>query len=203
MHLLPSAQVAMLVQAGLHCNISTHCCSVLCIHSSVMTPLAGLQQGHLASNCIKVHLVGTWHNWEYYSRKVFSNKNWTITDRSWNTVIFPCTIKSRRWQAITEEVDKGCSEFYVTVGTVIRTADILTHSRLNVLAVYLSQPSGRLWLYAGLIGSNNPRWLTAEWVNGWMSFFWYWLIQVVPDKEPLNGCVCLLAFLLEKFINSS
>jgi len=203
MHLLPSAQVAMLVQAGLHCNISTQCCSVLCIHSSVMTPLAGLQQGHLASNCLKVHLVGTWHNWEYYSRKVFSNKNWTITDRSWNTVIFPCTIKSRRWQAIMEEVDKGCSEFYVTVGTVIRTADILTHSRLNALAVYLSQPSGRLWLYAGLIGSNNPRWLTAEWVNGWMSFFWYWLIQVVPDKEPLNGCVCLLAFLLEKFINSS
>jgi len=35
------------------------------------------------------------------------------------SVIFPCTIKSRRWQAIREEADKGCSEFCVTVGTVI------------------------------------------------------------------------------------
>jgi len=31
------------------------------------------------------------------------------------SVIFPCTIKSRRWQAMMEEVDKGCSEFCVTV----------------------------------------------------------------------------------------
>ena len=23
--------------------------------------------------------------------------------------------------------------------------------------------------------------------------FWYWLIQVVPDKGPLNGCVCVSA----------
>jgi len=22
--------------------------------------------------------------------------------------------------------------------------------------------------------------------------FWYWLIRVVPDKWPLNGCVCVL-----------
>ena len=22
--------------------------------------------------------------------------------------------------------------------------------------------------------------------------FWYWLTQVVPDKRPLNGCVCVL-----------
>ena len=21
--------------------------------------------------------------------------------------------------------------------------------------------------------------------------FWYWLTHVVPDKEPLNGCVCV------------
>jgi len=21
--------------------------------------------------------------------------------------------------------------------------------------------------------------------------FWYWLTQVVPDKGPLNGCVCV------------
>ena len=35
------------------------------------------------------------------------------------SVIFPCTTKSRRWQAVMEEVDKGCSEFCITVGTVI------------------------------------------------------------------------------------
>ena len=23
--------------------------------------------------------------------------------------------------------------------------------------------------------------------------FWYWLTWVVPDKEPLNGCVCVRA----------
>jgi len=27
------------------------------------------------------------------------------------SVLLPCTINSRRWQAIMEEVDKGCSEF--------------------------------------------------------------------------------------------
>jgi len=61
-------------------------------------------------------------------------------------------------------VDKGCSEFCVIVGTVTRTAGILIHIvgwRLKTLAVNLSQPSGQLWLYAGLIGSNNPRWLKA------------------------------------------
>ena len=61
-----------------------------------------------------------------------------------------------------EEVDKGCSKFCITVGAVIRTAGILIHSRLKVLAVNLSRPSGRLWLYAGLIGSNNPCWLKAD-----------------------------------------
>ena len=66
------------------------------------------------------------------------------------SVIFPCTIKSRRWRAVMEVVDKGCSnEFCVTVGTAASTADILIHSRLKALAVNLSQPSGRLvvcWL---------------------------------------------------------
>ena len=37
-------------------------------------------------------------------------------------VIFPCTIRSRRWSAIMEEVDKGCSEFCIIVSTVTRTA---------------------------------------------------------------------------------
>jgi len=60
-----------------------------------------------------------------------------------------------------EEVDRRCSEFCITVSTVIRTAGILIHSRLKVLAVNLSRPSGRLWLYAGLIESNSHRWLKA------------------------------------------
>jgi len=32
---------------------------------------------------------------------------------------------------------------------------------LKALAVNLSRPSGWLWLYAGFVGSNNPRWLKA------------------------------------------
>jgi len=66
-----------------------------------------------------------------------------------------------------EEVDKGCSEFCVTAGTVTRTASILIlrPSRLKALAVNLSWPSGRLRLYAGLIGSNNLRWLKADLVS--------------------------------------
>jgi len=60
------------------------------------------------------------------------------------SVIFPCFIKSRRWQSTMEEADKGCSEFCVTVGTVT----ILAHSRLKALAVNLSWPSS-------LIGSNK------------------------------------------------
>jgi len=60
------------------------------------------------------------------------------------SVVFPCTVKSRRWQAIMEEVEKGCSKFCVTVGTVTRTASILIHSRLKALAVNLSRPSSRL-----------------------------------------------------------
>ena len=78
------------------------------------------------------------------------------------SVIFPCTIKSRRWRAIMAKVCKGCSEFCVTVDTVTRTGGILIRSRLKALAVHLSWPSGRLWLYAGLIWSNNPGWLKAD-----------------------------------------
>ena len=61
------------------------------------------------------------------------------------SVIFPCTIKIGRWQAVMEEVNKGCGEFCITVGTATRTAGILIHSRLKALAVNLSRPSGRLW----------------------------------------------------------
>ena len=41
--------------------------------------------------------------------------------------------------------------------------------------VNLSRPSSRLWLYAGLTGSNNPRWLKER--NG--------------DELPRNGPCCL------------
>jgi len=43
------------------------------------------------------------------------------------SVIFPCSTKSRSWRAVMEEVDKGGSEFCVTVGTATRTAGILMH----------------------------------------------------------------------------
>ena len=65
------------------------------------------------------------------------------------SVVFSCTIKPRRWRAVMDEVGKGFSEFCVTIGTATRTAGILIHSQLKVLAVNLSWPSGRLWLYAG------------------------------------------------------
>ena len=118
------------------------------------------------------------------------------------SVIFPCTMKSRRWRAVMEEVDKGCREFCITVGTVIRTAGLLIHSRLKALAVNLSWPSGRLCLY-GLIGSVNPRWLKADLVvcvnpsssSSWVwvgeCFFWYWLTWVVPDKVVLMVVLCI------------
>jgi len=38
------------------------------------------------------------------------------------SVLFTCTIKSRRWREEMDEVNKGCSEFCVTVGIVTRTA---------------------------------------------------------------------------------
>ena len=116
-----------------------------------------------------------------------------------------------------EEADKGCSEFCVTASTVTRIVGILIHSRLKVLAVNLSRPFGWIWLYAGLAGSINPRWLQAlkrgwapmqwtllsmwfflllllphgcEWVN--VSFGTrYRLTGVVLDKGPLNDCVCV------------
>ena len=93
---------------------------------------------------------------------------------------------------LMEEVDEGCSELCVTVGTVARNASILIHSRLKALAVNVSWPSGRLWLYAGLTGSNNPRWLKAdllphgcEWVNVSSGTDPTW---VVLDKVPLYSC---------------
>ena len=48
-----------------------------------------------------------------------------------------------------EEVDKGCSEFCITVDTctATRTAGILIRSRLKALAVSLSRPTSVVyWL---------------------------------------------------------
>ena len=59
-----------------------------------------------------------------------------------------------------EEVDKGCSEFCATVGTVTRTVSILIHSQLKALALNFSAGHPvNFWLFAGLIRSNNPHWL--------------------------------------------
>ena len=97
-------------------------------------------------------------NWEGCSRKDIRHTNGLMMEVGGGTdsldgvvsrqivgasasVIFSYTIKSRRWRAIMEEIDKGCSEFYVTVGVVTRTVGILIHSRLKALAVNLSQPS--------------------------------------------------------------
>jgi len=43
---------------------------------------------------------------------------WTVGASA--SVLSPCTIKSRTWRAIMEEVHKGCSELCVTVGTATR-----------------------------------------------------------------------------------
>ena len=55
------------------------------------------------------------------------------------SVIFPGIIKSKRWRAVMEEVDKGCSKFCITVGTATRTAGILIHSQLKVLTEQASR----------------------------------------------------------------
>jgi len=73
------------------------------------------------------------------------------------------SIKSRRWRAKLEEVDKGCSEFCITVGTATRTASILIHSQLKALAVNLSWPSADSGSMLVLLAeSNNPRWLKVN-----------------------------------------
>jgi len=92
----------------------------------------------------------------------------------------------------------------------IWTASILICSRLK--AVNLSRPSGRLWLYAGLIGSNNlagskqrkgdelphngPCCLCASFVFLLMGVSWWMfpsarLTQVVSGKVLLHGRVCV------------
>jgi len=63
-----------------------------------------------------------------------------------------CVINSRRWQSVMEEVDKGYSKFCVTFVTATRSAGILIHSRLKVLAVNLSWPSGRLLCMLASLG---------------------------------------------------
>jgi len=67
---------------------------------------------------------------------------------------------------------------------------ILIHSRLKALAGNLSWPSDRLWLYAGLVRSNNPRWLKADLVvcvnpsstSSWVWVGEYLLVPAHPDR---------------------
>jgi len=87
-----------------------------------------------------------------------------------------------------------------------------SHTDPLSVAVNLNQPSGRLRLYAGLIASNNPRWLKADlvfcanpssspsWV--WVGEFWYRLTRVVPDNGPLNTYVCVCVVRLLRLLYS-
>jgi len=86
------------------------------------------QKGHLAENggVMEVGPGGTDSPDGVASRQIV---------RASASVVFPCTIKSRRWRAIMEEVDKGCKEFCVSVGTVTRTDGILIHSLRCLLCV--------------------------------------------------------------------
>jgi len=95
-------------------------------------------------------------------------------------------------------------DFCLTVGTATRTAGILIHSRLKMLGINLSPPSGWLWLQSGLMGSNNHRWLESFLSSSWVwvdeCFVWYRLTQVVPDKGLLNGCVCVTNIFTVQYI---
>ena len=123
-------------------------------------------------------------NWEGCSRKVIRHKNggWCIYSPDgmasrwiagvsasfipwWIFSTLSLHHKSRRWRAKIEDVDEGCSKFCVTVGSATVTAGILIHSQLKALAVNLSRPSGWLWLYAGLIGSDSLCWLKADLIS--------------------------------------
>ena len=159
-------------------------------------------------------------NWEGCDRKGIWHKNgvwlmWRHWRFGWGasaSVIFPCTIKSKRWWAVMEDVDKGCSELWITVGTVTSTAGILIHSRLrHWLLLWASHPAdfGCMLALLGLTALTGSK-LTllsvrilllphgGEWANvssGTGS------PQVVPDTHPfcprqraikrLCVCVCM------------
>jgi len=88
-----------------------------------------------------------------------------------------------------EEVGEGCSEFCVSVATVTRTGSILIDSQLKTLAVNLCRPSSRLWLYAGLVGSNNHHWLKADLV-----------VCVNPSSQSLRCRVTVLGKLFTPIV---
>ena len=102
-------------------------------------------------------------------------------------------------------IKDAASSVYQQVLT--RIAGILIHSRLKALAVNLNRPSGRLWLYAGLIGSNNPRRLKADLVacanlssSSTVISVRGWMLLLVPAHLTSSGqraikrlCVCSIS----------
>ena len=72
--------------------------------------------------------LGGWWRWGTDSPDGVASR-WIVGASA--SAVFPCSIKSRRWWAIMEEVDKWCSEFCITVGTATRTAGILIHGQVK------------------------------------------------------------------------
>ena len=96
------------------------------------------------------------------------------------SVIFPCTIKSRRWRAVMEAVAKGCTPMQ----WVLRNSRYCDQD---------CQPSNNLchWLKAEFVVCVNP---SSTWVWVDECFFWYWLTRVVLDKRDkaiVYRCVCV------------
>jgi len=66
---------------------------------------------------------GTWHKMGDDGGGGTDSLDWVASKRivgACASVIFPCTIKSRRRQAVIEEIDKGFSEFCIIIGTATR-----------------------------------------------------------------------------------
>jgi len=56
------------------------------------------------------------------------------------------------------------------------------------------------WLKADLVVYANPSSASSSWVSVGECFFWYPLTWVVPDKGPLNGCVCARVRITNKIV---
>jgi len=56
------------------------------------------------------------------------------------------------------------------------------------------------WLKADVVVCANPSSASSSWVSVGECFFWYPLTRVVPDKGPLNGCVCARVRIINKIV---